>query len=141
MDPWRRGLPQYVSVCLSFREVSLSTACRARAELEQSSSRASAELGHSITESTALSSGPEEQNPVMMALLRFYNISTVRVGGNSEFEGTLEAGPVDFQQPIETRWLCFGSIAPVSACCLGDDDKHHLHKDGINGALKTKANA
>lgn len=48
-----------------------------------------------------------EQNLVMMALLRFYNISTVRVGGNSEFEG--------------------------------DDDKHHLHKDGINGALKTKA--
>jgi hypothetical protein len=44
-----------------------------------------------------------------MALLRFYNISTVRVGGNSEFEGTLEAGPVDFQQPIETRWLCFDS--------------------------------
>ena len=33
------------------------------------------------------------------------------------------------------------SIAPVFACCLGDDDKHHLHKDGINGALKTKANA
>ena len=64
-------------------------------------------LSHSITQSTALSPGPEEQNLVMMALLRFYNISTVRVGGNSEFEGTLEAGPVDFQQPIETRWLCF----------------------------------
>eukprot|EP00435_Cladocopium_sp_Y103_P019816 s2518_g4.t2 len=48
-----------------------------------------------------------EQNLVMMALLRFYNISTVRVGGNSEFEG--------------------------------DDDKHHLHNDGIDGALKTKA--
>lgn len=29
----------------------------------------------------------KEQNLVMMALLRFYNISTLRVGGNTEFEG------------------------------------------------------
>ena len=88
MDPWRRGLSQYVSACRSFRGVH---------------SAEHAGLSHSITQSTALSPGPEEQNLVMMALLRFYNISTVRVGGNSEFEGTLEAGPVDFEQPIETR--------------------------------------
>ena len=29
----------------------------------------------------------QEKNLVMMALLRYYNISTVRVGGNTEFEG------------------------------------------------------
>ena len=36
---------------------------------------------------SALNSGFKEQNLVMMALLRFYNISTLRVGGNTEFEG------------------------------------------------------
>lgn len=30
----------------------------------------------------------EEGNLVMMALLRFFNISAVRVGGNTDFEGT-----------------------------------------------------
>ena len=30
MDPWRRGLSQYVSACRSFRGISLSGACRAQ---------------------------------------------------------------------------------------------------------------
>ena len=62
---------------------------------------------------------------MMMALLRFYNISTLRVGGNTEFEG-------------ETPPKKNVKIHCIDKCHEGDDNKHHLHNDAT-GSLKAKA--
>ena len=62
---------------------------------------------------------------MMMALLRFYNISTLRVGGNTEFEG-------------ETPKKKNVKIHCIDKCHEGDDNKHHLHNDAT-GSLKAKA--
>lgn len=70
----------------------------------------------------------------MMALLRFFNISAVRVGGNTDFEGT----PQKIWQ--QDRGWTRTMLDHVSLWMpKGDDDKHHLHNDGIGGPLKAKA--